>query len=283
MSDSFDPRTTPARPDVAAKHLEGRVQAARFVEGAAKQVAVASAALRRRPAPDAMQETQLLFGETFTLYDEADGWAWGQAALDDYVGYVEARALAAPAIGPTHRVCSLRTYVFPKPDLKTAPLMLLSMNARVTETGREDRFSAIARGGYVFTADLAPLAARAPDWVAEAEKFLGAPYLWGGRESLGLDCSGLIQTALRAAGVESPRDTDMMERALGAALPTTDDLSNLRRGDLVFWPGHVGVMLDGARMLHANAHHMRTEIEPLSEARARIQAAVGPIRTIKRL
>jgi cell wall-associated NlpC family hydrolase len=283
MAESFDRRLTPARPDVAAKHLEGKVESARFVEGGEKQVAVASAALRRSPAPDAMQETQLLFGETFVVYDEADGWAWGQAALDEYVGYVEARALVAPAFAPTHRVSALRTYVFAKADLKTAPLMLLSMNARVTEVARGERFVEIARGGFVFAEHLAPLTSRSRDWVAEAEKFLGAPYFWGGRESLGLDCSGLVQTALAAGGVLAPRDTDMMERALGHDINVSADLSGLRRGDLVFWPGHMGVMLDEKRLLHANAHHMQTAIEPLSEAAARIQAVAGPIRTVKRL
>jgi cell wall-associated NlpC family hydrolase len=283
MAEARDPRTTPARGDIAAKHLEGIVAAARFVEGVKKQIVQAAAALRRRPAADAMQETQLLFGETFAVYDEAEGWAWGQADLDDYVGYVEARALAAPALEATHRVAALRTIVFSAPDLKTAPLKMLSMNARVRVEAQEDRFARIARGGWVFAPHLAALDTYAPDWVAEAEKFLGAPYLWGGRDSLGLDCSGLVQTALAAAGMPAPRDTDMMERALGRALAFTDDLEGLERGDLVFWKGHMGVMLDGERLLHANAYHMATTIEPLRAAAARIRAVAGPITSIKRL
>lgn len=280
MPDEFDPRTTPARPDVAAKFLEGKVEAARFVDGVMKQVNAAALALRRRPAPEAIQENQLLFGETFTVYDEAEGWAWGQAGLDDYVGYARAEGFSADVIAPTHRVTALRTYVFSQPAAKAPPLMLLSMNARVSERGREGGFIAIARGGYVFADHLAPLAAAAPDWVAQAERFIGAPYLWGGRESLGLDCSGLIQTALAAAGVRAPRDADMMERALGAPVA---DRADLKRGDLVFWAGHVGVMIDSQRLLHANSYHMATEIEPLAQAEARIAAIAGPIRTIKRL
>ena len=279
MPDEFDPRITPARPDVAARRLEGKVAAARFVEGTQKQIEVASATLRRRPAMDAIQESQLLFGEVFIVYDEAGGWAWGQAALDDYVGYTDPKALSTEIFAPTHRVAALRTYVFSAPDPKSAPLLLLSMNARITETRRTENFVAIARGGYVAARHLAPLDRTAPDWVAEAEKFVGAPYFWGGRESLGLDCSGLIQTALGAAGIAAPRDTDMMERALGSPA----DRANLRRGDLIFWPGHMGVMLDGTRLLHANSFHMATAIEPLAEAEARIGAVSGPIRTIKRL
>ena len=280
MPDEFDPRTTPARPDVAAKFLEGKVQAARYAEGVLKQVSAASVALRRRPAPDAIQENQLLFGETFAIYDEADDWAWGQATLDDYVGYARTEAFSADVVAPTHRVIALRTYVFSRPSAKAPPSMLLSMNARVTELGREAGYVAIARGGYVFADHLAPLEAAAPDWVAQAERFVGAPYLWGGRESLGLDCSGLIQVALAAAGVAAPRDADMMERALGASLA---DNTNLKRGDLVFWTGHVGVMINSERLLHANSYHMATEIEPLAGAQTRIASVAGPIRVIKRL
>ena len=260
MPASHDPRVTPARPDVAAKFLEGQVEAARFVEGTPKQMSAPFAALRRRPALEAIQETQVLFGEVFNVYDEADGWAWGQAELDDYVGYVETGTLSAEVFAPTHRVGVLRSYVFSKPDLKSTPLMLLGMNARVTEIADADRFVAIARGGFMFRDHLVTLDAAAPDWVSEAERFVGAPYLWGGRDSLGVDCSGLVQTALARAAITTPRDTDMMEQSLGAEIPR--DLTALKRGDLIFWPGHMGVMVDSTRMLHANSHHMATLIEP---------------------
>ncbi len=284
MAGERDPRRTPARGDVAAAHLEGLVTAERYVQGQAYQVSAGVAPLRRRPAPDAMQETQLLFGETFTLYDEADGWGWGQADLDSYVGYVDMEALSAPPVEPTHKIAALRTYVFSEPDLKSAPLALLSLNARLTARETKGRFARIARWeGWVFEGHLRPLDARAPDWVAVAEGFLGAPYLWGGRESLGLDCSGLIQSALGAAAIPAPRDTDMQERELGRPVAAAEDLSGLQRGDLVFWAGHVGVMLDATRLLHANAHHMATAIEPLREAAARLHPLVGPIRAVKRL
>jgi len=281
MSAKRDPRLTPARPDVAAKSLEGEVEAARFVEGVAYQCSAGVAAIRRAPAEDAMQETQLLFGETFTVYDERDGWGWGQAAFDGYVGYVAMEALAAPPLAPTHRISALRTYVFSEANLKSAPHFLLSLNARVTEEGRWGRFVKIARSGWVFEGHLRPLRETAADFVTEAERFLGAPYFWGGRESLGLDCSGLVQTALTAAGIPCPRDADQQEAALGEPMPV--ELAGLRRGDLIFWPGHCGIMLDGARLLHANAHHMAVAIEPITEAAQRIAAIAGPIRSVRRL
>lgn len=275
-----DPRLTPARADLAAKHLQGQVEAARFVAGAVYQVSVGVAPIRRNPQDDAMQETQLLFGETFTVYEEKDGWGWGQSGLDGYVGYVAMEALSAPPLAPTHRICALRTYVLSRADLKSAPLFLLSLNAKVTAEAQEGRYVKIARAGWVFEHHLAGLDAAAPDWVAVAERFLGAPYFWGGKESLGLDCSGLIQSALEAAGVAAPRDADQQEQ-LGQARPIS--LEGLERGDLVFWKGHVGVMLDAQRLLHANAHHMQTAIEPVAEAAARIAGVAGPITAIRRL
>lgn len=277
----MDPRLTPARGDIAARFLAGQVEAARFVEGEAMQCSAGAAAIRRRPEPDAMQEDQLLFGETFTVYEEKAGWGWGQSGRDGYVGYMAMEALSAPVLAPTHRIRALRTYVFSQPDLKSAPLFLLSLNAKVRVEGEEGRYRKIARAGWVAEQHLAPLAEVAPDWVAAAERFLGAPYFWGGRESLGVDCSGLIQSALEAAGLDAPRDADMQEQQLGEAVPIS--LEGLRRGDLVFWKGHVGVMLDATRLLHANAHHMETAIEPLAEAAARIEPLAGPIRAIRRL
>lgn len=276
----MDQRITPARPDLAAKHLQGRIAAERFVEGVEYQCCAGVAPIRRAPAGDAMQEDQLLFGEVFTVYEEREGWGWGQSGRDQYVGYVAMEALSAPPLAPTHRISALRTYCFSAPDLKSAPLFLLSMNAKVTAQEHRERYVKIARAGWVFEGHLAALEAHAPDWVAEAERFLGAPYFWGGRESLGLDCSGLVQSALEAGGVLAPRDADMQE-ALGEALPV--GLEGLRRGDLVFWKGHVGIMLDAMRLLHANAHHMATAVEPLAQAAARIAQTAGPIRSIRRL
>lgn len=277
----LDTRRFPFRADLAAAHLRGQVEAPRYAEGVAHQVSAGVAPLRARPSVTAMQETQLLFGEGFTVYDEADGYAWGQSALDGYVGYVDLAALSAPVVAPTHRVVALRTYVYSEPNLKSAPYFLLSLNAQVTPEGREGRYVKLARTGWVTDNVIAPFDHSEPDWVAVAERFLHTPYQWGGRESLGLDCSGLVQSAMHAAGLPCPRDSDMQAAELGQPIPV--DLSALRRGDLICWKGHIGIMLDGERLLHANAHHMATAIEPVAVAAARIEPIAGPITTVRRL
>ncbi len=277
---SPDKRLTPARGDIAAAHLKGLVEAQRFVEGAPHQVVTAAAAVRRAPADDAMLETQALFGDGFTVYDVKDGWAWGQMASDSYVGWVRASDLSADISTPTHAIAALRTFAFSRPDLKSPPRLALNLSSHVGVTERDGKWSKVAHGGWVYSAHLRPLSEHAPDWVSEAERFLGAPYLWGGKDSLGLDCSGLVQTALAAAGVAAPRDTDMQEASVGR--PVTIDLGALKRGDLVFWKGHVGVMLDASRLLHANAHHMMAAIEPVRDAVMRIEDAAGPVTSIRR-
>lgn len=278
----LDPRLTPARSDIAADYLEGVVRAERFVSAQPYQVTAGVAGVRRAPTGDAEMVTQALHGEVFDVYDEHDGWGWGQSKIDGYVGYVAMDALSAPALSATHRVVALRTYVFSEPNLKSAPLFLLSLNADIVAEGpAHNGFVFAARAGWVFEGHVRAVGYREPDWVAAAERFVGAPYLWGGRESLGLDCSGLVQAGLHAAGMYCPRDADMQEGCIGVALdPANRDLA---RGDLVFWPGHVGIMIDGTQMLHANAHHMASVVEPLAAAEARIGATdTGPVRSIRR-
>lgn len=282
---SLDPRLTPARPDLAARHLQGKVDAPRFVDGVDYQVTAGLACIRKTPQADGRLETQALHGEIITIYDERGDFGWGQCALDSYVGWVDMEALSAPVLPCTHRVSALRTYCFSEPDLKSAPRFLLSLNAKLVVEGEEGRFLRCARAGFVFSGHAEPLGAAksGADFVAIAERFLGAPYQWGGKESLGLDCSGLVQTALEAAGRPAPRDTDLQEREIGATVTPNEDFSNLQRGDLVFWRGHVGIMLDCERLLHANAHHMETAIEPLRAAIARIGQSAGPVSSVRRL
>ena len=237
--------------------------------------------IRRRPAADAPVETELLFGETFTVYETKDGFAWGQAALDGYVGYVIADALAEPGKKPAWRVTASSTFVYAAADLKSPVLETLPLNARIAAGA--GAFAPLDSGGFVFARHLAPLAATADDYVTVAERFLGVPYLWGGRTPLGFDCSGLVQASLAVAGVAALRDTDMQESALGAPVAVTPTLQGLMRGDLVFWDGHVGIMQDAARLLHANAHHMTVASEPLAKAAARIAASGKPIISIRRI
>jgi cell wall-associated NlpC family hydrolase len=253
---TFDRRITPARPDLADERLRGSVEAERFATGTPMRVVAASAPLRRFPSPDASLDTEALMGERVTIFDEHEGFAWGQLAADGYVGFLPSDALGAPGAEPTHRVSSLRTFLYPGPSLKLPPSTHLSLGAQVAATGAEGGYVRLATGGFVHAAHLVPIDAFEPDFVAVAERLVGTPYLWGGKSSLGLDCSGLVQLSLAVAGLAAPRDSDMQERELGETVAVAADLSGLRRGDLVCWKGHIGVMLDEGRLLHANGHHM---------------------------
>jgi cell wall-associated NlpC family hydrolase len=270
-----DPRITPARADLAAAHLKDKVQAERFVEGWLAGITKGRVSLRVRPSEDAAQDSELLFGEQVTVYDDKSGWAWVQARNDLYVGYVRSEALGEPKAA-TLRVSALMAPVFSAADFKTPVRDLLPMNAVAPVLAREGDYVKIEEGSYLHRRHLGE---PEKDFVAVTERFLGAPYVWGGKTYAGLDCSGLIQTALQATGKTSPRDTDMMETALGDVVP----LSGVRRGDLIFWKGHMGVMLDDTRLLHANAFHMAVAIEPLAEAIARIEKIAGPVTSAKRL
>lgn len=273
-----DPRLTPARSDVAAAKLKDRVRADRYADPAPHQVRVGASVLREAPSFVARLETQLLHGEVFDVYDvDAEGWAWGQARLDGYVGYARFDSLDTLIEAPTHRVAVFRTLVFPEPDKKSQPPSPLSLNAKITVNAPiENGFAPISRGGWVYATHLAPISAKVDDWVASAERFVGLPYLWGGKDSSAVDCSGLVQSSLETAGIAAPRDADMQEASVGKPIALD---AKLKRGDLVFWPGHVGIMRGELELLHANGFHMQTVIEPLSEAIARI----GSPRTIRRL
>jgi cell wall-associated NlpC family hydrolase len=275
-----DPRLTLVRDGVAALSLLGQVRADRYEPTSAARCVVAAAAIRK--AADAMseQQDQVIFGEAFDILFEEQGFAFGQARRDGYVGFVETTALAKGLIEPSHWISVLRTYAFAEPDLKTATTGLYTLNSLVTVEQTYGRFAKIADGGWLFAAHLAPIGDYGSDPAGVAALFLNAPYQWGGRESAGLDCSGLIQQALYACGHAGPRDTDMQAEALGRRVARDE----LRRNDLVFWRGHVGIMLDEDRLLHANAHHMMTAIEPVGEAIARISSAgAGEPTAFKRL
>jgi cell wall-associated NlpC family hydrolase len=279
----LDPRVTPARPDLAADVLRGRVEAARFVAGEALRVVAAIAPLRRAPDPEAPLDSEALYGEAAVVYEERGDWRWAQLAGDGYVGWLPAAALGPPRAA-THKIAALRTHAYPGPTIKRPPRFALSLGALVEVIRLEGDFAVAGDDLFLYAKHLAPIDAREPDFVAVAERFLETPYLWGGRTSEGIDCSGLAQTALTAAGIPAPRDSDMQEAALGEPLPHSDALADLQRGDLVFWKGHVGVMRDGATLLHANGWAMKVMSEPLAEARARIEKnGGGAVASIRRL
>lgn len=281
---AFDPRTTPARPDLAAQHLQGQVQAARYVEGRLCEVVEPQAPVRAEPRPDAPLLTEALKGERVAIYDENDeGWAWGQLEADSYVGWLPARALAKHGTPPTHKVVALRTLVFPGPSIKLPPVAALPLGATLAIARTADRMAVTAAGGYVPAAHLRPLAEFESDFVAVAERFVGVPYLWGGKTALGLDCSGLVQIAVSACGIFCPRDSDMQEQALGAPLEFGSSFAGLQRGDLIFWKGHVAIVRERDSLIHANAFHMAVAVEPLAAAVARIRQSGSDVTGVRRI
>jgi cell wall-associated NlpC family hydrolase len=277
-----DPRLTPARGDLAAKYLEGKVKAKRFVTGEEFEIADALAPLRERPSADAMLATQALKGELATIYDRQEGWAWGQLNSDGYVGWLPDRALTRPGAAPTHKVTALRTFAFPGPSIKLPPVDTLVMGSVVTVLREEGAFAVTREGWYLPRQHVGAIEANAGDFVAVAERFVGTPYLWGGKSSFGIDCSGLVQVSLTAAGTGCPRDSDMQQDGLGRTLDPAET-KKLQRGDLIFWKGHVAIARDAGTIVHANAFHMATVIENTGEAIARIKAAGSEVTAIKRL
>jgi hypothetical protein len=283
----LDPRLNAIRPDLAARHLEGRVSARRFSEGQPAHVISAVAPIRQSPRHDAGLDTEALRGEAITVYDEdSEGWSWVQLARDGYVGYIPSQAILKGARPEAnYKVAALRSFEFSGPSIKEPPLDWLSLGSELQITreieARGRRFGVTTSGGCVVLGHLAPIDALETDPVGVAERFVGTPYLWGGKSSLGLDCSGLVQTALRAVGVLAPRDTDMQEKVVGS--PISLDPAEWRRGDLVFWPGHVAYVRDRSTLLHANAHHMAVAIEDTAAALARIAASDGPPSSARRL
>ena len=261
-----DPRITPLRDGIASESLEGLLKAEVYLEPKLKTCALAAAAIRREADADSEQVDQLLFGEGFEVIEEAEhGFLWGQARRDGYVGFVEAARLGPPGPAPTHRVSALRTYAFAQNSIKSRASGPFSQGALVAVEEADGRLCRVAGAGWMAACHLSPIGVFENDWAAVAERYLGAPYLWGGRESLGLDCSALVQQALYACGRACPRDTDQ-QAALGRSIARGD----FGRGDLVFWKGHVAMGLDADRIVHANAHHMMVAIEPLATAIERI-------------
>jgi cell wall-associated NlpC family hydrolase len=280
----FDPRLTPARDDLAAAHLKDTIDAPHYATAKSKVVTVPVAQLYAVPDRAAMLQTELLLGERFDVYEEKDGWVWGQAQRDGYVGYVSLQAFGRVGANPDHQICVPRTPIFADPDLKAPVLGFAHGNSCFACARKDDRYLQLgANQGWIFGDHCAPMDQYVDDWVLAAEGYEHAPYVWGGRSSLGLDCSSLVQNALMMGGIAALRDSDMQEKNLGVPIETDAGLSGLLRGDLIFWKGHVGIMLDAHILLHANAHHMMVAREPLAQAVSRIEKAAGTITAIRRL
>ena len=275
---TLDRRLHAFRPDLAAESLRGRVEAGQFVEGRSARIAAPVVDLRPAPRADSGIDTQLLDGATVRVFDEREGWAWLQADADGYVGYAPASALSTVEEA-THVVVVQRSFVYRGADLRFPMTTAHSMGATVRIVGeaetRGTRYALLETGEAMIFDHLRPVGHVEPDHVAVAERFEHTPYLWGGVSGFGIDCSGLVQLAMRMAGISVLRDTDMQAASIGSALDIGDDLAGLRRGDLVFWKGHVAIMLDAASMIHASGHTMRVTREPLADAVSRIGHLYG--------
>ncbi len=283
---TLDPRINPYNENIAAAHLEGKVEAKGYASPLRHQVRMPVVPLHRKPATASPLETQLVMGSEFDVYDMHATWLWGQEVQEDgkgYVGFVPKMALTPRIFAPTHRVSAIRAPAFLKADLKSAIRISLPMNAKLLAEEEDGDYIKMLDVGYVHKSHIVEIGTEPTDFVEAAEMHFGLPYVWGGVSPDGVDCSGLVQTALRAAGSDAPRDADLQEAALGKAIGFNEELMGLERGDLVFWKGHVGIMGDPQMLLHANAHHMSVAIEPLREAVERIAETAGPITSIKRL
>jgi cell wall-associated NlpC family hydrolase len=278
----LDTRLNAYRPDLADARLLGRIEAERFVEGRVMQVLNPLVSIHKAPRFDAIQISQALMGEMLRVFEEREGWAFVQLERDGYVGYVSANALTPHVKSPTHRIAVASTLLYSAPDIKSQPVSIITMNSAVAVTGGDERFAQLDNGRFAHRAHLKPVGEPERDHVKVAEMFRHAPYYWGGKSVHGLDCSGLIQLSLEACGMNCPRDSDMQEKSVGTAL-LLNDLDGLKRGDLVFWAGHAGIMVDERTVLHANGHHMMTVTEPLREAVKRIAATDNQVTSIKRL
>jgi cell wall-associated NlpC family hydrolase len=266
----LDRRLNAFRPDLADIALKGEVEADRFVSPEQAMVTLPVVALRPKPDLSCGIDTELLMGEEVRVFERRDGFAWVQAVDDGYVGYVPEEALG-PVVAPTHIVTVPRTFVYSGADLRFPMRMALSMGSRLAIAGeaetRGTRYLLLANGGALVARHLRPISdPPAADYVSVAALFLETPYLWGGKSGFGIDCSGLVQLALRLAGHGAPRDSDMQAAGLGMPI----ERRQLRRGDLVFWKGHVAIMEDETIMIHANGNTMTVAQETLEAAIERI-------------
>jgi cell wall-associated NlpC family hydrolase len=273
-----DRRITPANDRVAAEHLRGQVEAPRYDEGMPARIALPYADLWRRPGGG--RDRQLLLGDAVTIYDRHEGYAFVQSQKDGYVGYLSEAVLGSLDPAPTHWVAVPGSQAYAEPDFKVPQTLDLVFGASVAVVSHQAGWFETAEGLFIPKPHLWPLDKRFTDPVTAAQLFFGAPYVWGGNTPRGIDCSGLVQAALLAAGHDCPADSDQQE-TLGQPLEAD---APLQRGDLLFWKGHVAMAVDRETLIHANAFRMAVAYEPAENAIRRIEAqGDGPVIARRRI
>lgn len=279
-SPPLDWRLNAFRPDLADARLRGRVKADRFAEGHPAAIIGAARPLLRRPSPDAPMDSQLLPGERVQVFEDANGWAWVQCAHDGYVGYLPSDAVSTRLTEATHVVCARSTVVLPDAKQECAPVACLGLGTPVAVENAAGRFATLQGGGYVFAAHLRPIGTPEADWVAVARRLLGLPYLWGGRGSGGVDCSGLVQVALGACGLPCLRDSDQQAQSIGNAVALAPDA--WQRGDLIYVRGHVVIDTGDGTVVHATGHTWSVIEEPRDQCLARLAGLGRPVTAVRR-
>ena len=265
----FDPREYAYKAGLAADYMRGLIGSQKFVVGKMFQVKINVASLKKSPDQSSEQVSELLFGEEIIIYEIVNAWAWGQSQTDGYVGYVSMDHISSKVQENTHEVTALRAFVYRQPDIKAPTITCLSMSSQLSITHSKGLFAHIENLGWIFEKSIRALGGIESDFVSVAQKFTGTPYLWGGRSSFGIDCSGLVQLSLRGVGVLCPRDTDQQASSVGS--PINDEITKLLRGDLIYMNGHVAIMVDPNTILHANAFHMSVEHESLDGFLSRLK------------
>jgi cell wall-associated NlpC family hydrolase len=281
MADGLDRRRHPFRPDLAASYLEHRVKAGRYVQPRRLTIATETASIRAKPDAGSMQTSELLAGEPVDVYESLKGWSWCQGVLDGYTGYVGDTELQPTAATATHIVCARLSHLFPKPSIKLPPAGRLTLGARINIVAASGKFAELADGRHIIASHIRPLGEPERDPLDVALRFMCAPYLWGGRSTLGLDCSGLVQVAHQACGLLPPRDSDMLSAELGEAVDVPAGPDGLKRNDVVFFPGHCMIADGDGGLVHANATHMMVTHEPADTVFQRTRGGWGSVNSVR--
>lgn len=269
--DKLDPRLNAYSADLADERLRGKVEALRYVSGVKKRVSSATAALYKIADITSERQSECLFGEDVMVFNETGTWCWVQSCQDGYVGYIERSKIDMPKNTPTHIMVAPRSFEYEKADLKSPMVSTLSLGSKVNivdkiET-RGTLYAKLDNDRFIISNHIVPIGTIMDDYVSVAESLHRTPYLWGGKSGFGIDCSGLVQLSMMMAGKTVLRDTDMQAETIGEVI---DPIGGLQRGDLVFWKGHVAIMVDSKTIIHANGASMDVKIEPLETAIERI-------------